>query len=405
MTARRRMPRTSTIVGVAALLLGCGKAGTPTDSTDGTDAFSLGRSLYSWTQSQRVAYFPKMDSLFPANRVNRGATVRTLPAGAPLVAPGDTAAARSLAQFMASQGAAGLLVLHDGRIRLEQYALGHTPASRWTSFSVAKSLTSMLVGSALLDGSISSLDANVTDYITGLRGTAYDGVTVRHLLTMTSGVAWNEDYNDPNSDFRRMLQYVPVPGLDANVGLMRTARRESPPGTRWVYKTPETNLLGVLVLEATGRPLATYLSQKIWGPYGMEQDATWLTDHIGHEQGGCCLQATLRDFGRIGQFMLDGGRVNGQRVVPDGWLEASTRSQANTGIPGLGYGYQWWLRDGGRYEARGVFGQLIHIDPARRLVIVMVGSWLDPVSGESDRLQQQFVASVAAAIDAESPAR
>jgi CubicO group peptidase (beta-lactamase class C family) len=392
-----------TLLCAALSLAACKSSTAPGGQTPatGADIFSRAQELLAWTQAQRLRGFARMDSIFPSRAAVRGTTPRALLVGAPLAALADPTAQQNLNAFMASQGAAGVLVLHDGRIRLERYAQGHSATSRWTSFSVAKSVTSILVGAAIRDGAIAGLDANITDYVTGLRGTAYDGVTVRHLLTMTSGVAWNEDYNDPNSDIQRFTRYVPVPGLDANVGFLRSVRREAAPGTRWVYKTPETNLLGVLVIEATRKPLATYLSEKIWGPYGMEQDATWLTDHVGHEQGGCCLQATLRDFGRIGQFMLDGGRVNGQAVAPDGWVEASTRTQQVTGIGGLGYGYQWWTRDGGRFEARGLYGQLIHVDPARKLVIVMVGSWTEPTGGASDGVQQQFVSSVAAAIDAE----
>jgi CubicO group peptidase (beta-lactamase class C family) len=383
---------------------GCSKATGP-DAPPDTDGNPLPGSLdiYSWTQAERIARFPKLDSIFPSQVVRRGAAVRDLPAGTPLPIGAD--GERTLNDFITTQGVAGLLVLQDGRIRLERYALGQTASSRWTSFSVAKSLTSLLVGAALRDGSITSLDAPITNYITELRGSAYEGVTVRHLITMTSGVAWNEDYSDPNSDIRRFTQYKPVPGLDANVGFVRTLRREAPPGTKWLYKTPETNLLGTLLIAATSKPLGTYLSEKIWAPYGMDRDATWLNDHVGHAQGGCCLQATLRDFGRIGQFVLDGARVNGQSIVPVGWIETSTRKQWDIGVPGRGYGYQWWTTDAGPFEARGIYGQLIHIDPARRLVVVILGSWLTPTAGDSDQLQRNLITSLGAALDAEAAGR
>jgi CubicO group peptidase (beta-lactamase class C family) len=262
-------------------------------------------------------------------------------------------------------------------------------------------VTSTLVGAALKDGSISSLDALVTNYVSDLRGTAYDGVTVRQLLTMSSGVAWNESYTDPNSDLIRLTRYVPVPGLDANVGFARTLRREAPPGTRWVYKTIETNLLGTLVIAATGKPLATYLSEKVWSAYGMERDAAWLTDHIGHEQGGAGLQATLRDFGRYGQLVLDGGVVNGQAIVPAGWFVSATSKQFDIGVAGSGYGYQWWTYDTGPFEARGIFGQLVHVDPPRKLVIVVLGAWNDAVGGPSADLQRQLVTGIENAVDAQ----
>ena len=181
------------------------------------------------------------------------------------------------------------------------------------------------------DGDIKSLDDPVTRYITALRGSAYDEVTVRQLLTMTSGVKWNEDYTDMNSDVARMYAQPPDPGFDMTVSYMRKLPREAPPGTKWVYKTSETNLVGVLVMEATGKPLAEYLSEKIWRPYGMERDAEWMIDDVGHEQGGCCLAMTLRDLGRFGQFILDGARIGGTSIVPDTWLAEATRTQVETG--------------------------------------------------------------------------
>ena len=406
-----RDPRARTLVRVVLLsgMLACGSSGgggsvaPPVVDPKGTDIFSRATEILTWSQAQKVAYYPKMDSIFPAHIAARGTVVHDLATGASLAVFTTPAGAQALNDFIASQQVAGLLVIQNGAVRLERYALGQTASSRWTSFSVAKSVTSTLVGAALKDGSISSLDALVTTYVSDLRGTAYDGVTVRQLLTMSSGVAWNESYTDPNSDLVRLTRYVPVPGLDANVGFARTLRREAPPGTKWVYKTIETNLLGTLVIAATGKPLATYLSQKIWSAYGMERDATWLTDHIGHEQGGAGLQATLRDFGRYGQLVLDGGVVNGQSIVPAGWFASATSKQFDIGVAGsgYGYGYQWWTYDTGPFEARGIFGQLVHVDPARKLVIVVLGAWNDAVGGQSADLQRQLVTGIENAVDAQ----
>ena len=400
------IPHANALVCLAMLssIVACGGSGTTTppvvDST-GKDIFTRGAEILTWSQAQKVAYYPKMDSIFPAHVALRGTVLHDLPTGAPLAALTTPAAAQSLTDFIASQQVAGLLVIQNGAVRLERYGLGQTAASRWTSFSVAKSVTSTLVGAAIKDGSISSIDAPLTNYIGELRGTAYDGVTVRQLLTMSSGVAWNENYTDPNSDLVRFTHYTPVAGLDANVGFARTLHREATPGTKWVYKTLESNLLGTLVIAATGKPLATYLSGKIWSTYGMERDAAWLTDHIGHEQGGAGLQATLRDFGRYGQLVLDGGVVNGQSIVPAGWFATATHKQFDIGVAGSGYGYQWWTYDTGAFEARGIFGQLVFIDPARKLVIVILGAWNDPVGGQSADLQRQLVTAIQNAVDAE----
>lgn len=201
----------------------------------------------------------------------------------------------------------------------------------------------------------------------------------------------------------RLYGEPPEPGIDATVGYVRRLPREAAPGTRWRYKTPETNLAGTLVIAATSKSLAAYLEEKIWQPYGMERDATWLVDHVGNEQGGCCLQAALRDYARFGQFVLDGARIDGESILPDGWLEAATSKQAETGGAG-GYGYQWWPLGDGSFQARGIFGQLIHLDPARRLVVVISAAWPEPRVEARRATQTAFVREIAAAIDAETMA-
>lgn len=325
-----------------------------------------------WSQEERDRNFRQMEKLFPTHVVKAGGKARALPAGAPLDGLGGAAA---VDEAMARLNVAGLLVLQDGKVRLERYARGFGPGQRWTSFSVAKSLTSTLVGAAVKDGFIKSIDDPVVRYIPELKGSAYEGVTVRHILTMTSGVRWNEDYTDPKSDVARMFATPAPAGQDATVTYLKTLRREAPPGTKWVYKTGETNLIGVLVRRATGRTLASYFSHKIWRPYGMEADAFWQIDESGQEVGGCCLSMTLRDYGRVGQFILEGGKARGKAVVPAWWVAEATRKQAEIGAPGRGYGFQWWTGAEGTFDAVGIFGQMIHIDPKRRLVVVMSSAW------------------------------
>ena len=219
------------------------------------------------------------------------------------------------------------------------------------------------------------MDDKVSDYIAQMKGSAYDDVSIRQLLTMTSGVRWNEDYGDPNSDVARFNKHVPEAGVDALVSYMRRLPREAPAGTRWHYSTGETNLVGVLLIEATKKPLATYLSEKIWVPAGMEQQATWILSKSGKEISGCCLQAATRDFARLGLFILNGARVDGKSIVPDGWLADATSARVDIGRPGRGYGYQWWTYDDGAFAARGIFGQGLFIDPKRKLVIASNADW------------------------------
>ena len=363
-----------------------------------------GTEVFAWDLAQKRDGFRQMEALFPASTVTAAATPRALPVGAPVAAfePGGALAAE-LGEFLENEFVAGLLVLQGGKVRLERYGLGHSPTDRWTSFSVAKSITSTLVGAAILDGHIGSLDDDITDYIEDLRGSAYEGVTIRQLMTMTSGVAFDEDYSDPESDIMKLYGAAPPTDMDATVAFMRKMEREAEPGTLWRYKTPETNLAGVLVMNATGRSLSAYLAEEIWRPYGMELDATWLTDEIGNEQGGCCLQVGLRDYARFGQFILEGGVIDGEPVLPEGWLALATTPQADTGFPG-GYGFQWWPLGDGTFQARGIFGQLIHIDPARELVIVISAAWPEASERQRRMTQIHLAGEIAAAIDAGAPA-
>jgi len=352
-----------------------------------------------WSTAQRDAGFRALDQLgwVVGNRtVERGEQVHPLPPGEPLVLP----ASFDLPRYLAHQRVAAMVVLHDGQVIYEHYGLGFGPQGRWTSFSVAKSLTSTLVGAALQDGAIRSLEDPVSRYVPDLAGSPYDQVSLRQLLTMTSGVRWNEDYGDPQSDVARFNAATPDPGVDATVSYMRDLPRRFPPGEHWAYKTGETNLIGVVVSQATGKPLADYLSEKVWAPYGMEQQATWLLGSTGHEISGCCVQATTRDMARFGQFVLDDGVIDGMRVVPEGWFEQAGTKQADIGQPGRGYGFQWWTYDDGAFAAQGIFGQGIFIDRARRLVIASNANW--PVASEHTYWSEReaFYRAVQQALDA-----
>jgi CubicO group peptidase (beta-lactamase class C family) len=386
---------------LAAVLAAAIAAGEAQHPAPAREPASKAAAILTWPAAKREQYIAALDSFFLTRTVKAGARVRALGHDRPLAAfePGGSRA-DAFDRFMAAHRVRGVLVLHAGRIRLERYAPPHGRTVRWNAFSIAKSITSVLVGAAMKDGRIRSLDDPVTRYIAALRGSAYDQVTVRQLLTMTSGVRWNEDYTDVESDVARMYAQPPDPGFDMTVSYVRKLPREAPPGTKWVYKTSETNLAGLLVAEATGTPLADYLSEKIWRPYGMERDAEWMIDDAGREQGGCCLAMTLRDCGRFGQFVLDGARIDGRPVVPDTWLTEATRTQVATGS-GSGYGYQWWTRDDGTFEARGIYGQMLHIDPARRLVVVIHSAADRPTDRAAAQARQDFITAVKTELDAE----
>jgi len=363
------------------------------------------KDVLFWSTKQRDAAFRALDRIpfiSKSRIISAGKNVYPLPNGAPLDVGIDVDA------YMKDQRTAALIIIQDGKIRLEKYGLGFSDAGRWTSFSVAKSFTSTLVGAAIKDGYIKSIDDKVSDYIPDLKGSVYDDVTIKQLLTMTSGVKWNEDYADPKSDVALFGSHKAEPGVDVTVSYMRKLKREAPPGTKWVYKTGETNLIGVLVSSAIKKNLSDYLSEKVWRPFGMEQDASWLLGSTGHEISGCCMQASTSDFARFGLFILGGGMAEGKPVLPDGWIAAATTKQADTDRAGYGYGYQWWTMDDGSYTARGIFGQGIFIDPKRKLIIASNSNWpyaSDRQGGDQDKKRTAFYRQVQRAIDNEAKAK
>ena len=336
-----------------------------------------GAAILSWTPEQQAYGYRNMEKIVPVHVVKRGDHVRELPAGTP-IAPKWTydGKAWSIDSYMAAMRTSGVLVLKDGKVVLERYGLGRKPDERWTSFSVAKSVTSTLIGAAIQDGYIKSLNDPVTAYIPELKGGGYEGVTVRQLITMTSGVKWNEDYTDPNSDVAKVGLSVIEPGVNPVVSYMSKLPRETAPGAKFVYKTGETDLAGILVSNAVGKPMSQYLSENIWARFGMEQDAVWVDDVAGHERGGCCMSMTLRDYARIGQFMLEGGQAGGVQVVPEGWVADATSQHVALPAGGAetGYGYFWWLLPDG-YAAEGIFGQQIFVYPKEKLVIAVNSAW------------------------------
>ena len=255
--------------------------------------------------------------------------------------------------------------------------------------SVAKSITSTLVGAALRQGRIRSLDDSVTRYVPALRSSVYSGVSVRDILMMASGVRWNETYTDPKSDRRRLLeaQISQVPG--SALAVMKSLPRAAPPGTLNNYNTGETQVAGEIVRGATGISLATYLADRIWSKVGMEADAKWWLDSPnGMEIGGSGISATLRDYGRFGLFVLNDGIVGGDTILPPGWVREATTPKVLRGGSRLDYGYLWWTptteasRQDNAFMAVGIHGQGLYVNPARRVVIVLWGARPHPTAGE-----------------------
>jgi CubicO group peptidase (beta-lactamase class C family) len=338
----------------------------------------------------QVNTFRNTDRLFPTRVVRRGASAYPLPVSAtPIVnlaipSKGETF---DLYDYLSLNRVGGILAIKDGETVLERYELGNTERTRWMSMSVVKSMTATLVGAAIQDGSIRSLDDRITSYLPELAGSAYDDVTVRQLLQMASGVRWNETYTDPTSDRRRMLDLQIAQRPGSILALMASLPRAAPPGTRWNYSTGETHVVGALVRAATGRPVADYLSDRIWSRFGMEEDARWwLEAPDGLEVGGSGLTATLRDYGRFGLFLLGGGQAGGERILPDNWVAEASRPQT-VGGERIDYGYMVWpVSDAAgainedAFEAVGIFGQHVYVNPSERLVIVIWSALPKPLT-------------------------
>lgn len=360
-------------------------------------------SILTWTEKQQLERYPNIESVYAVAKIKKGDKVHELPAGTPVDPQIRIGAKTSTVDaFMKDNRVTGVIAIKDGKVVLEKYALGRKPTDRWTSFSVAKSVTATLIGAAVKDGYISSIYDPITKYIPELEGSAYDGVSLRRVMTMTSGVKWNEDYANPKSDVARAGTADWKGGVNPLVAYMSKLKREAEPGTKWVYKTGETDLAGIALGRAlAGKGIAQYASEKLWAPYGMEQDAIWMVDKAGHERGGCCMSMTLRDYARIGLFMLGGGVIDGKSILPAGWVEDATTNH----VPAKqaekdSYGYFWWpMKDG--YRAVGIFGQGIYVYPEENLVIAINSA----MKKASDKTQSQkttaFIGAIRAAANGE----
>ena len=274
---------------------------------------------------------------------------------------------QTIDQLLDDRRVRGFLVLQGNQILLEHYARGHGPDTRWISFSVTKSVTSMLIGAAIRDGFIDSVDDPVTRYLPRFIGTAYENVTVGQVLQMASGIKWNEDYGDPESD---VAKAGGANGLSL-LNYLSDLERSASPGGRFNYNTAETNLAGEILRAAIGNNATTYLERTIWHPFGMADDATWLLgEPYGGELGGCCISATLRDYGRLGLFAKSQYLGTESQRINHAFMKESV-------VPSRGYdgyGYLWWLWGDDVFSAIGIFGQHIYINPALDLVVAMHGN-------------------------------
>ncbi|EPL3464268.1 serine hydrolase domain-containing protein [Enterobacter ludwigii] len=357
--------------------------------------------MLTWSQADRVVGFRNDYRNYAGDVFHHGNATPLLSAEKPLTdaryqVNGMT---YNLQDYLKRQNVSGMLVLKDGKIAWKYLGEGNTDTTLWTSRSVGKSVVSTLVGVALKEGKIRSLDDLVTQYEPDLKGTAWDGVTLKQLITHTSGVAWNEDYTNPASDFAQLTECEAKPGTyDCVRKLVSGLKREHPAGQHWSYSSGGAWLLGDVLERATGMTLAAYLEKSIWQPYGMASDGVWHAYRKGqHDVGAHGFNATLEDWGRFGEFILHNGTLpNGKQILPDNWVKDASRwTQADGSVsdahPTSLYGYQWWNNEvpvtatkvvpaaneslKGSLWALGIFGQMIMVNQAENLVIVQWSTW------------------------------
>ena len=366
--------------------------------------------LTLFDRDKRVENFRRMAEIFPSRPVRRSGNAFQFPRAPRELDVAFDYAGRTyrLDAFLQRTVTSGLLVVKDDQIVYERYLLGATENSRLTSFSVAKSFVSALVGIAIDDGRISGVDRPVTDYVPELKGSGYDGVPIKHILQMSSGVHFDEDYASWSSDISIMFAKSFVLGSPINA-YPQGLHSERRSGEAFNYISVDTQVLGMLLVHATGKPLATYLEEKIWGALGMESDTAWVTDRPGKdgmEYAFCCLNATLRDYAKFGRLYLHGGDWNGRRIVPEKWVRESVvpdkpylvHSGAYTPDWTIGYQYQWWVPEGteGEFMAIGVWGQYIYVNPARNVIIVKTA--VDPDFDDRDMENLAAFRAIAAAL-------
>lgn len=360
----------------------------PTVADDETQ-YPVGTGESMWFDPYMIGSYRHWDEIYPVRTIARAGDVSTLEYGTQIeqmtYTRGDKE--RDLDEYLEMSRATGLIVIKDDEIVYERYALGADENSHFTSMSVAKSIVSTLVGFAIDDGLIESIDDPIDKYVPGLVGSAYEGIPIKAILQMSSGIRFTEDYVSTTSDSYKIwveTVYYRTKRLNDFVAAMP---RSQAPYVHFNYKGVDTAALGWLITSVTGKNLSDYAAQKIWGPLGMEEDANWGVDGRGEdatEIAFCCVNATLRDYARFGLFMLHRGEWNGEQLLSKDWVEEATVANGDQVMPGklyagypLGYGYQWWTFAGDRpaYSAIGVNGQFIYVIPEKNMVIAANHVW------------------------------
>ena len=372
---RWRRPFVGLVAGLVASF--CVMAAPDEDAYGASQGYPAG-TLNNWyTQDHMVGAYSAMETLFPVRTVRAGQALRALPRS-------DAAPDWPFIQrYLDSHPATGLLVIKDGKVLVERYQYGRQPEHRFTSFSMAKTVVAMAIGVAVSEGKIASVDDPVERYEPALAATAWKGVAIRHVLNMSSGVRFDETYDKPNTDIAALSRTWARQGGGLLAALGRFQDRDAAAGDRFKYISADTQVLAQVLTRAVGRPLADYVSDKLWQPLGAEADAVWITDPQGMEAAYCCMSARLRDWGRLGLLLAERGQRDGQSVIPAEWVDAATTVRLRDGhlqpwraTPYFGYGFQTWVfPDRLGFALLGVRGQSVFVHPRLKLVLVQTAVW------------------------------
>jgi CubicO group peptidase (beta-lactamase class C family) len=316
----------------------------------------------------------RYDTLFPARTIT--APKQSVPlaraASEPLVRYGFAGLELTLDDYLNRQPVTGLLIAKDNTILVERYQYGRTDTDRLTSFSMAKTVLSLLIGIAVKEGAVRSVDDLAESYVPDLKDTEYGRTPIKALLLMASGVAFSEDYDNRSSDIYKLARMTIEPGSPGSLAAVKQFNtRRDVPGARSSYSSAESLVLGLVLTAATKRTVSDYAAEKLWQPLGAEADATWIIDATGQEITFAYVNAVLRDWARLGLMLANRGNWQGKAVVPAEWLAASAADALPTDSPLQKYGYQiWYSADTRRFALRGLRGQFVFVDPDLKLVLV-----------------------------------
>lgn len=322
----------------------------------------------------RVGALSRYDTLFPARTIT--APKQSMPlaraASEPVIHYGFAGLRLTLDDYLNRQPVTGLLIAKDNTILVERYQYGRTDTDRLASFSLAKTVVGLLIGVALKENAIASVDDLAETYVSGLMGTEYGRTPIKALLLMASGVAFSEDYDTRSSDVNELARLTIEPGSPGSLSAVKQFNtRVVPSGARFSYSSAESLVLGLVLAAATKRTVSDYASEKLWGPLGAEADATWNIDAAGQEITFAYVNAVLRDWARLGLMLANHGSWNGRTIVPADWLKASATDALPTSSPLAKYGYQiWYSADTRRFTLQGLRGQFVFVDPDLKLVLV-----------------------------------